>query len=45
MTTTTGLILLIPEKPDPGRDAVAESFARHGGAVQRLGRFQGPAGI
>jgi ATP-grasp domain, R2K clade family 2 len=39
---TTGLNLLISDKPDPERDALAESFARRGGAIHRLGRFWDP---
>src|SRR3954464_9819661 len=40
--TTAGLNLLISDKPDPERDALAESFARRGGQVHRLGRFWDP---
>ena len=40
--TTAGLNLIISDKPDPERDAMAESFARHGGEVHRLGRFWDP---
>ncbi len=39
---TTGLNLLISDKPDPERDSVAESFASCGGAVHRIGRFWDP---
>jgi ATP-grasp domain, R2K clade family 2 len=39
---TTGLNLLISDKPDLERDSVAESFASHGGAVHRIGRFWDP---
>jgi hypothetical protein len=39
---TTGLGLLIPEKSDPERDAVAEAFAKAGGTVHRIGRFWDP---
>lgn len=39
---TTGLNLLISDKPDVERDSVAESFARHGGTVYRIGRFWEP---
>jgi hypothetical protein len=39
---TTALNLLIPDKPDPERDSVAESFAKCGGAVHRIGRFWDP---
>src|SRR5262245_4463220 len=33
------LLLLIPEKSDPERDAVAEVWQAQGGEVLRLGRF------
>ena len=39
---TTGLNLLIPDKPDLERDSVAEWFMRCGGAVHRIGRFWDP---
>jgi ATP-grasp domain, R2K clade family 2 len=39
---TTGLNLLIPDKPDVERDAVARSFERCGGVVHRIGRFWDP---
>jgi len=39
---TTGLNLLIPDKPDVERDAVAKSFERCGGVVHRIGRFWEP---
>jgi hypothetical protein len=39
---TTGLNLLIPEKPDVERDALAKSFERNGGVVHRIGRFWDP---
>jgi hypothetical protein len=39
---TTGLNLLISDKPDLERDSVAEAFARRGGAVHRIGRFWDP---
>jgi hypothetical protein len=39
---TTGLNLLIPDKPDVERDAVATAFERCGGVVQRIGRFWDP---
>jgi len=39
---TTGLNLLISDKPDIERDALAEAFARGGGDVHRLGRFWDP---
>lgn len=42
VTLTTGLTLLIPEKPDPERERVAEAFSAGGGRVQRLGRFWDP---
>lgn len=38
----SGLILLIPEKPDGERDSVAEGWDRSGGSVLRLGRFWEP---
>lgn len=34
--------LVIPEKPDPERDAMAASWRRQGGEVVRLGRFWEP---
>ena len=37
-----GLTLLISDKPDVERDAVAEAFARHGGTVHRIARFWEP---
>jgi hypothetical protein len=37
--TTVGLNLLISDKPDSERDALADAFERGGGAVHRLGRF------
>jgi len=40
--TTVGLNLLISDKPDPERDAVAEVFAKCGGVVHRIGRFWDP---
>jgi hypothetical protein len=39
---TTGLNLLIPDKPDVERDAAAKSFERCGGVVHRIGRFWDP---
>jgi hypothetical protein len=39
---TTGLNLLISDKPDVERDALADAFARGGGEVHRLGRFWDP---
>jgi ATP-grasp domain, R2K clade family 2 len=39
---TTGLNLLISDKPDVERDSVADAFARHGGAVYRIARFWEP---
>lgn len=42
IASTAGLNLLISDKPDPERDALAKSFARHGGEVHRLGRFWDP---
>ena len=43
--TTSSLNLVVSDKSDPERDAVAESFARHGGTVIRLGRFWDPPAI
>jgi hypothetical protein len=40
--TTTGLNLLISDKPDIERDALADAFAQGGGDVHRLGRFWDP---
>jgi hypothetical protein len=40
--TTVGLNLLISDKPDIERDALAEAFAQGGGEVHRLGRFWDP---
>jgi hypothetical protein len=40
--STTGLNLLISDKPDIERDALAEVFAQRGGEVHRLGRFWDP---
>lgn len=37
-----GLILVIPDKPDPERDALAAAWARRGGDVLRLARFWDP---
>ena len=42
MNATTGLNLLISDKPDVERDALADSFERRGGCVHRLGRFWAP---
>lgn len=42
MTATAGLNLLISEKPDVERDALAEAFSVAGGTVHRLGRFWEP---
>jgi hypothetical protein len=39
---TTGLNLLIPDKPDIERDAVANAFETRGGAVHRIARFWDP---
>lgn len=40
--TTTALNLLISDKADPERDALADAFAMRGGKVHRLGRFWDP---
>lgn len=42
MPHTTGLNLLISDKPDVERDALADAFAAAGGTVHRLGRFWEP---
>jgi ATP-grasp domain, R2K clade family 2 len=39
---TTGLNLLISDKPDPEWGALAEAFACRGGVVHRIGRFWDP---
>ena len=39
---TTGLNLIISDKEDMERDALAEAFARRGGQVHRIGRFWDP---
>jgi len=39
---TVGLNLLIPDKPDTERDALAAAFCRGGGEVHRIGRFWDP---
>ena len=40
--TTAGLNLLISDKPDVERDALADVFAARGGEVHRIGRFWDP---
>ncbi|HZL05942.1 MAG TPA: ATP-grasp domain-containing protein, partial [Coriobacteriia bacterium] len=40
--TAEDLILVIPEKSDVERDAVADAWCRSGGAVTRIGRFWDP---
>jgi hypothetical protein len=42
---TSGLILLIPDKPDAERDALANVWEQHGGEVFRLGRFWDPPAL
>ena len=39
---TTGLNLLVPDKPDVERDAVAQAFENCGGTVHRIARFWDP---
>lgn len=39
---TAGLNLLVPDKPDEERDALAAAFCRRGGVVHRIGRFWDP---
>ncbi len=41
----TGLTLIIPEKPDVERDAVAGAWSDVGGDVLRLGRFWEPPSV
>src|SRR5262245_8410538 len=41
----TGLTLVISDKPDPERDAVAASWELCGGEVLRLGRFWEPPAL
>ncbi len=43
--TFAGLNLLISDKPDVERDAVAKSFERKGGKVYRIGRFWDPPAL
>lgn len=38
----TGMMLVIPDKTDIERDAVAKAWERHGGNVIRIGRFWEP---
>lgn len=40
--STKGLNLLVSDKPDVERDALADAFAQGGGEVHRLGRFWDP---
>jgi hypothetical protein len=42
---TTGLNLLISDKPDIEREALADAFALSGGVVHRLGRFWDPPAL
>jgi hypothetical protein len=42
---TRGLTLVIPDKPDIERDAVADIWSVAGGDVLRLGRFWDPPGL
>jgi len=39
---TSGLNLLIPDKPDTERDSLAEAVSQHGAKVHRIGRFWDP---
>ena len=45
MQSYEGLTLMIPEKPDAERDAVAACWSEHGGSAIRLGRFWEPPEI
>src|SRR5215208_4241116 len=40
-----GLTLLLPDKPDPERDALADVWEGVGGNVQRLARFWDPPAL
>lgn len=40
-----GLHLVLPQKPDPERDAVAAAWRERGGRVQRLARFWEPPAL
>ena len=42
---TRGLTLLVPERTDPERDAVASEWTAGGGKVLRLGRFWDPPAL
>lgn len=42
MANTQGLSLLLPDKPDVERDAVAEAWEQGGGTVARVARFWDP---
>jgi hypothetical protein len=42
MMDTTGLNLLVSDKPDPERDSVADAFATAGGTIHRIARFWDP---
>ncbi|MCX7746936.1 MAG: ATP-grasp domain-containing protein [Clostridia bacterium] len=42
MPDFTGLSLVVPDKPDIERDAVAKAWEEHGGNVVRIGRFWEP---
>lgn len=44
-TNTNGLVLLIPDKPDIERDALAAVWEQNGGEVLRLGRFWDPPSL
>jgi hypothetical protein len=41
----TGLMLVIPDKPDIERDAVAQVWEENGGTVIRIGRFWEPTNL
>lgn len=43
--TASSLILLIPDKPDSERDALANAWGHCGGTVMRLGRFWDPPAL
>lgn len=43
--SASGLVLLVPDKPDAERDALANTWEQHGGKVLRLGRFWDPPAL
>ena len=45
MTSPVGLTLLLPDKPDPERDAIGDVWERLGGRVLRISRFWEPPAL